>query len=218
VKSPPSPPWGRGWRATAAFTRRGETGAPSFACRGGEGVKTVKPCESARSAISMPARRETRSLLSAAKLSDKHPLTPAPRPQRGEGRGKWSLCPRPLGGEGGSQPPLSSAGASRVRGFIRHCIMQRSVGGCGKTPQYCHPEQQRRISPRVLARQCEILRRLLAPQNDSTFEFFRSLLGRTAARIERARELRHTPTESAESALFVEKVLSIVSSLPEALD
>jgi hypothetical protein len=44
------------------------------------------------------------------------------------------------------------------------------------------------------------------------------LLGRTAARIERARELRHTPTESEESALFVEKVLSIVSSLPEALD
>jgi hypothetical protein len=70
----------------------------------------------------------------------------------------------------------------------------------------------------VLARQCEILRRLLAPQNDSTFEFFRSLLGRTAARIERARELRHTPTESEESALFVEKGLSIVSSLPEAFD
>jgi hypothetical protein len=51
-------------------------------------------------------------LLSAAKLSDKHPLTPAPLPQRGEG---------------GSQPAFSSAGASRVRGFIRHCIMQRSV-------------------------------------------------------------------------------------------
>ena len=66
-------------------------------------------------------------LLSAAKLSDKHPLTPTPLPQRGDGRVKWSLCPRPLGGDGGSQPAFSSAGASRVRGFIRHCIMQRSV-------------------------------------------------------------------------------------------
>jgi hypothetical protein len=52
---------------------------------------------------------------------------------------------------------------------------QFDLGGCGKTPQYCHPEQQRRISPRVFARQCAILRRLLASQNDSTFEFFRSL-------------------------------------------
>ena len=80
-----------------------------------------------KGARSLRGRRGFEGLLSAAKLSDKHPLTPAPLPQRGEGRVKWSLCPRPLGGEGGSQPAFSSAGASRVRGFIRHCIMQRSV-------------------------------------------------------------------------------------------
>ena len=32
MNSPPSPPWGRGWRGTGAFISRGETG---------EGVKTV---------------------------------------------------------------------------------------------------------------------------------------------------------------------------------
>jgi hypothetical protein len=44
-----------------------------------------------------------------------------------------------------------------------------------KTFQCCHPEQQRRISLCVFSGQCEILRRLLAPQNDSSFGFFRSL-------------------------------------------
>ncbi len=34
----PSPPWGRGWRATGVVISRGEKGAPRSACRGGEGV------------------------------------------------------------------------------------------------------------------------------------------------------------------------------------
>jgi predicted nucleic acid-binding protein len=58
-------------------------------------------------------------LLIAAKLSDKDPLTPAPLPQGGEGRGNLSYRPRPLGGEGGAQ--------RRVRGFIRHSIVQSSI-------------------------------------------------------------------------------------------
>ena len=81
----------------------------------------------------LPARRlrlrwaPRKRLLSAAKLIAKDPLTPAPLPQRGEGRVKLSCRPRPLGGEGGSPPALSSAGARRVRGFVRHHIIQRSV-------------------------------------------------------------------------------------------
>ena len=41
TNSHPSPPWGRGWRATGAFISRREKGAPRSACRGGEGVKDV---------------------------------------------------------------------------------------------------------------------------------------------------------------------------------
>jgi hypothetical protein len=50
ANSPPSPPWGRGWRATGAFISRGERGAPRSAGRGGEGVKTVQ-VEQPRSTI-----------------------------------------------------------------------------------------------------------------------------------------------------------------------
>ena len=52
----------------------------------------------------------------------------APLPQGGEGRVSLNLRPRPLGGEDGPQPALSSAGAGRVRGFIRQPIRQSSVG------------------------------------------------------------------------------------------
>ena len=56
----PSPPWGRGWTATGAFTSRGETGlrppkghpqAPTnlgFGPQAGEGVKTVNPTNNNR--------------------------------------------------------------------------------------------------------------------------------------------------------------------------
>jgi hypothetical protein len=58
-------------------------------------------------------------LLNVAELSDEDPLTPAPLPQGGEGRGRLSLRPRPLGGEGGAE--------RRVRGFICQCILQGSI-------------------------------------------------------------------------------------------
>jgi hypothetical protein len=42
------------------------------------------------------------------------------------------------------------------------------LGACVKTPQCCHPEQQRRISLRVFSRQCEILPSLPAgPSRES---------------------------------------------------
>ena len=47
-------------------------------------------------------------------------------------------APLPLGGEGGPQPALSSAGAGRVRGSLPICSLSaiewdRTLGGCGKT-------------------------------------------------------------------------------------
>ena len=60
---------------------------------------------------------------SSPRLSGVYPLTPAPLPQGGEGRVNLSFGPRPLGGEGGSQPALSSAGARRVRGFADEQMM-----------------------------------------------------------------------------------------------
>ena len=46
------------------------------------------------------------------------------------------------------------------RGFKPRCRTRvgfRGFTGSGKTPQCCHPEQQRRILLRVFSRQCEIL-------------------------------------------------------------
>ncbi|SPE27077.1 hypothetical protein SBA2_320038 [Acidobacteriia bacterium SbA2] len=56
-----------------------------------------------------------------AEISDNtpDPSPPAPLPQGGEGRNNPSLCPRPLGGEGGAQ--------RRVRGLVRRGIMRPSV-------------------------------------------------------------------------------------------
>ena len=64
----PSPPWGRGWTATGAFTSRGETGlrppkghpqAPinlGFGPQAGEGVKTVNPTNNNRYDPTKPYR------------------------------------------------------------------------------------------------------------------------------------------------------------------
>jgi hypothetical protein len=53
-------------------------------------------------------------------------------------------------------------------------LVRSASGDCGKTRPSCHPEQQRRICIGIF-KQLQILRRLLAPQNDGSFEFFRKL-------------------------------------------
>ncbi len=49
----------------------------------------------------------------------------------GARKGKVDLTstPRPLGGEGGPPPAFSSAGAGRVRGFIRNAVLEKSLKG-----------------------------------------------------------------------------------------
>ena len=49
-----------------------------------------------------------------------------------KGNADLTLLPRPPGGEGGPRPALSSAGAGRVRGFIRDAVLQKSMQ-CGAT-------------------------------------------------------------------------------------
>ena len=84
---------------------------------------SVRSADSCATRVSAPGFASLDEGSFSAQMNVGHPLTPAPLPQGGEGRVNLSFRPRPLGGEGGSPPALSSAGARRVRGFADEQMM-----------------------------------------------------------------------------------------------